>query len=302
MRLRRQAALFAMVALLVFCACRSATPSAGPSRPASPSVTMAATKPANPRLVLSTTTSTVDTGLLDFLIPIFEKQTGYQVVPLSLGSGQALATAARGEADVLLVHSPDAEQAFMANGDGVDRRLVMHNDFVINGPPSDPAHIKGDASAVDALTKISSGRFPFVSRGDDSGTNALELKLWKQAGITPKGQPWYIESGTGMGQTLSITSEKSAYTISDRGTYLAQQKNLQLAVLVEKDPVLLNIYHVIRTNPEKHNNLNVDGGKAFADFMVAPATQKLIGDFGKDKFGQALFVPDAGKSEDEVGK
>jgi tungstate transport system substrate-binding protein len=261
-----------------------------------------ATRPANPKLILSTTTSTVDTGLLDYLLPIFEKQTGYSVTPLSLGSGQALATAARGEADVLLVHSPSAEQSFMAAGDGVDRRLVMHNDFVVIGPAADPAGLKNDKQAVDAFQRIATAKAPFVSRGDNSGTNAEELTLWKTANITPKGQSWYIESGTGMGETLNIANEKDAYTLSDRGTYLAQQKNLQLPILVEGDPALLNIYHVIRTNPSKSDKLNVEGAKAFEEFMVSPATQKLIADFGRDKYGQSLFFPDAGKSEDQVGK
>jgi tungstate transport system substrate-binding protein len=265
--------------------CGAGAKSNAPSAPAAasaPVVTQAAPKPVNPKLILATTTSTVDTGLLDTLIPVFQKQTGYTVTPLSLGSGEALATAARGEADVLLVHSPDAEQTFMQAGNGVDRRLVMHNDFVIVGPANDPAAIKGDALAADAVQRIATAKAPFVSRGDNSGTNAQELKLWKQANLTPKGQSWYIESGTGMGQTLNISNEKGAYTLSDRGTYLAQQQHLQLNILVEKDPALLNIYHVIRTNPTKSDKLNVEGAKAFADFMVAPATQQLIADYGSD--------------------
>jgi tungstate transport system substrate-binding protein len=290
--------------LLVLCvSCRSsAKPTTVTSTAGTSSPPQAAQHPANPKLILSTTTSTVDTGLLDFLLPIFEKQTGYMVSPLSLGSGQALETAARGEADVLLVHSPDAEQAFMAAGNGVDRRLVMHNDFVIVGPAKDSADLKMDADAVDAFKRIAAAKAPFVSRGDNSGTNAEELKLWKLANIAPKGQSWYVESGTGMGQTLAIANEKEAYSLSDRGTYLAQQKNLQLGILVQGDPTLLNIYHVIRTNPVKSDKLNVDGAKAFADFMVSPAAQQLIANFGKDKYGQSLFFPDAGKSEDQVGK
>jgi tungstate transport system substrate-binding protein len=295
--------LLALTMVLMACAgCRASTKTAtsigAPSLPS----TQAAARPANPKLILSTTTSTVDTGLLDALLPVFEKQTGYAVTPLSLGSGQALETAARGEADVLLVHSPDAELAFMAAGSGIDRKLVMHNDFVIVGSSKDAAGLSGDAQAVDAFQRIATAKAPFVSRGDNSGTNAEELKLWTLAGIVPKGQSWYVESGTGMGQTLSIANEKSGYTLSDRGTYLAQQKNLQLSVLVQGDPTLLNIYHVIRTNPAKSDKLNVAAAKAFEEFMVASATQKLIADYGKDKFGQALFFPDAGKSEDQVGK
>jgi tungstate transport system substrate-binding protein len=293
-----------LILVLLLCAgCGAGTKSSGTSPTVqAPTATRAAAKPANPKLILSTTTSTVDTGLLDALLPVFERQTGYTVTPLSLGSGQALETAARGEADVLLVHSPDAEQAFMAAGNGVDRRLVMHNDFVIIGPAKDPAGIKGDQQAADAFQRIAAAKAPFVSRGDNSGTNAEELKLWKLANVTPKGQGWYIESGTGMGQTLGIANEKEGYTLSDRGTYLAQQKNLQLPILVQGDPTLLNIYHVIRTNPAKSDKLNVEGAKAFADFMVSPATQQLITDYGKDKYGQSLFFADAGKREDEVGK
>jgi len=283
-------------------ACGSGARNAASTASVGPAPAQARPRPANPRLILATTTSTVDTGLLDRLIPVFEKQSGYSVVPLSLGSGEALTTAARGEADVLLVHSPDAEQAFMAAGNGVDRRLVMHNDFVIVGPVNDPARIQGTLMAVDAMTRIAAAQAPFVARGDNSGTSALELKLWKLTGIAPAGQAWYIESGTGMGQTLSIAGDKAAYTISDRGTFLAQQRSLRLTLLVEKDPALLNIYHVIRTNPTKNDRLNVEGAKAFADFMVAAATQRLIADYGKDKYGQALFFPDAGRAEDQGGK
>jgi tungstate transport system substrate-binding protein len=298
MRFRWAFVLLTTVALTA--ACRT---SAGSSTaPISATATVAVPKPANPKLILSTTTSTVDTGLLDYLLPIFEQQSGYVVTPLSLGSGQALATAVRGEADVLLVHSPQAEQDFMAAGNGVDRRLVMHNDFVVVGPSSDPGGLKNVRQAVDAFQRVAAARAPFVSRGDSSGTNAEELSLWKLANITPVGQSWYIESGTGMGETLNIANEKDAYTLSDRATFLAQQKNLQLGILVEGDPTLLNIYHVIRTNPDKSDKLNVEGAKAFEEFILSPSTQKLIADYGRDKYGQSLFFPDAGKSEDQVGK
>lgn len=299
---RRLIGLILLVALCVACGAGTKASTNTSGTAVLPTATQGAARPANPKLILSTTTSTVDTGLLDALLPVFEKQTGYAVTPLSLGSGQALETAARGEADVLLVHSPDAEQAFMAAGNGVDRRLVMHNDFVIVGPANDPAGIKGDTQAVDAFQRIAAAKASFVSRGDNSGTNAEELKLWKLANITPKGQSWYVESGTGMGQTLDIANEKGGYTLSDRGTYLAQQKSLQLAILVEGDPTLLNIYHVIRTNPTKSDKLNVEGAKAFEDFMVSPETQKLIAGYGKDKYGQALFFADADRAEDQVGK
>ncbi|MFH1087174.1 MAG: substrate-binding domain-containing protein, partial [Chloroflexota bacterium] len=202
---------------------------------------------------------------------------------------------------VLLVHAPDSEVKFMQAGHGVSRGLVMHNDYVVIGPAADPAGIKGIPSAIDALKKIAAARAVFISRGDNSGTDQLEKKLWKTGGIDPKGQTWYQESGQGMGATLKIASEKAAYTISDRATYLAAQKNLSLLILVEKDPALLNIYHVIQVNPQKSDRLNVDGGKAFAGFMVDPATQQLIAKFGIDKYGEPLFFPDAGKTEAEMG-
>jgi tungstate transport system substrate-binding protein len=254
-------------------------------------------------LILATTTSTQDSGLLDVLVPLFEQQTGYQVKTISIGTGAALALGARGEADVVLVHAPPSEVTWMAQGNGTERLLVMHNDFVIVGPTDDPAHLKGDTSALAALKKIADATAAFVSRGDNSGTQQLELSLWQKDGIDPKGQPWYIESGTGMGQTLTIADQKRAYTISDRATLLAFSGKVELPVLVERDPVLLNVYHVMPVNPTKFPNvpINVAGGKAFADFVVAADTQKVIGDFGRDKYGQALFVPDAGKSEAEVG-
>jgi tungstate transport system substrate-binding protein len=254
----------------------------------------------NKTILLATTTSTQDSGLLDVLIPLFQQQTGYQVKTQAVGSGAALQLGVMGEADVLLVHSPAAELDFMTKSQGVNRRLVMHNDFIIVAPPADPAHIKGMTSALVAMKAIATTRTPFISRGDNSGTNALELQLWQQAGISPKGQSWYVETGTGMGDTLNVTAEKNAYTISDRATYLATQKQTQLAVLVEKDPVLLNIYHVIQVNPANHTGLNVAGAQAFANWMVSPGTQAVVATFGQDKYGQALFVPDAGKSDAEV--
>jgi tungstate transport system substrate-binding protein len=207
----------------------------------------------------------------------------------------------QGNADVLLVHSPAAELTFMQTGAGLDRRLVMHNDFVLVGPPGDPAHITG-RGALAAMQAIAAAPAPFVSRGDDSGTNALELKLWKQAGIDPAKQPWYILAGQGMGATLSIAGEKAAYTISDRATYLAFQSKIQLQILVEKDPVLLNIYHVIKVNPQKWPGVNAAGAAAFADYLLSPAGQQRIGSFGVDTYKQPLFVPDAGKAEDHLGR
>jgi len=258
-------------------------------------------KPANPEIIMASTTSTGDSGLMDVLIPIFQQKTGYTIKPIYVGSGAAMTMGERGEADVLLVHAPDSEVKFMQASHGVNRKLVMHNDFVIIGPSGDMAGLKGVSSAVDALKKISVASAIFISRGDNSGTDQLEKKLWKTAGIEPKGQTWYQESGQGMGATLSIASEKAAYTITDRATYLATQKNLSLNILVQGDKVLLNIYHVIQVNPQKSTKINADGAKAFSDFMVSPDTQQTIGKFGVDKYGQPLFFPDAGKTEAEMG-
>jgi tungstate transport system substrate-binding protein len=249
-------------------------------------------------VVLSTTTSTQDSGLLDVLVPMFEKKTGLTVKTLSVGTGQALALAARGEADVALVHAPALEKKYVAEGKLLNRRLVMYNDFVIIGPADDPAKIKGLARATDAMKKIAAEQARFVSRGDKSGTNILELALWKQAGIEPRG-PWYIESGQGMGQTLGIANERLAYTISDRGTYLAFQKRITLPIMVEGDRPLLNIYSVMEVNPANGPRINTTGGHAFAEFMLAPDTQATIKTFGADKYGQPLFVPIAGKKDED---
>jgi tungstate transport system substrate-binding protein len=253
-------------------------------------------------IILATTTSTQDSGLLDVLLPMFEKETGYFVKTIAVGSGQAMAMGQKGEADVLLVHSPEAEKKFMAEGYGINRRLVMHNDFIIVGPPGDPAKIKTIKSSVESFKKIASAKALFLSRGDNSGTHAKEKAIWKAAGINPEEGKWYQQTGLGMGQTLSVAAEKKGYTLADRGTYLALKKNLGLDILVEGDAILLNIYHVIEVNPAKWSKINVAGGKAFADFMVSKGTQELIKPFGVDKFGSPLFFPDAGKKEEELGR
>jgi len=249
-------------------------------------------------VILSTTTSTQDSGLLDLLVPMFEKKTGMTVKTISVGTGQALTLAARGEADVALVHAPSVERKYVEEGKMRNRRLVMYNDFVVIGPEDDPAKIKGAPRVADALKRIADTQSRFVSRGDKSGTHVLELGLWKQAGIEPKGA-WYIESGQGMGQTLGIANDRRAYTITDRGTWLAFQKRISLPILIEKDKPLLNIYSVMEINPANGPRVNVAGGKAFADFMVAPETQAVIKVFGLDKYGQPLFVPIAGKSDSD---
>jgi tungstate transport system substrate-binding protein len=256
----------------------------------------------NKSVILATTTSTQDSGLLDTLIPIFEKDTGYFVKTIAVGSGQTMAMGQKGEADVLLVHSPAAEKKFMEEGFGVERRLVMHNDFVIVGPAEDPAKIKGLKSATEALKKIAAARALFLSRGDNSGTHAKEKAVWKAAGVQYEGQKWYQETGLGMGQTLNVAGEKKGYTLTDRGTYLALAKNLKLDILVEGDAVLLNIYHVMEVDPQKWPKVNIEAAKAFADFMVSPKAQDVIKTFGVDKFGSPLFFPDAGKNVEDLGK
>jgi len=265
---------------------------------AAPDTVMAKQK----NVILATTTSTQDTGLLDVLIPIFEKKTGYFVKTIAVGSGQAMAMGKKGEADVMLVHSQEAEKKLVAEGYGINRRLVMHNDFIIVGPPGDPAGIKGIKSAAEAFTKIASAQSVFMSRGDNSGTHAKEKAIWKAAGITYEGQKWYQQTGLGMGQTLSVAAEKKTYTLADRGTYLALKKNLGLDILVEGDAILLNIYHVMEVNPDKWPKVNAAGAKAFADFMVSGQVQGIIKTFGVDKYGSPLFFPDAGKKEDQLGK
>ncbi|MGQ9786490.1 MAG: substrate-binding domain-containing protein [Anaerolineae bacterium] len=259
-------------------------------------------RPANSEVILATTTSIQDSGLLDMLLPLFEKQTGYVVKPIAVGSGQAMALGERGEVDVLLVHSPDAEAKFMAAGHGIDRRLVMYNDFILVGPPSDPAGIKGMSSVIEAFRWIAATNALFISRGDNSGTDALEKKLWAQAGGVPQRQLWYQETGQGMGATLGIADEKEGYILTDRGTYLVRKKGIRLEIMVEKDQLLLNVYHIIRVNPDKSPRINAAGAQAFADFIVAPETQKIIGEFGVDRFGMPLFFPNAGKKEEALAK
>jgi len=251
-------------------------------------------------LILSTTTSTQDSGLLDVLTPLFEKQSGYSVKTVSVGTGQALALAAKGDADVVLVHAPALEKKFVAEGKLLNRRLVMYNDFIMIGPKDDPAKIRTAKTASGALKAIAQTKSHFVSRGDNSGTHLLEKDLWQSASIEPKGA-WYIEAGQGMGATLNIANERNAYAISDRGTYLAFGKKIILAILLQGDKALFNIYSVLEVNPANGPRINATGGKAFADFMIAPQTQKIIQSFGIEKFGQALFVPIAGKKEEEFG-
>ena len=284
-------------------AIRTASPSASGTATragATPATPAAAQPTAIPRtggakdLIISTTTSTQDSGLLDELIPLFSQQTGYNAKVISVGSGAAIALGSRGEADVVLAHAPENERQFVASGAGVGRQIVMYNDFIIVGPAEDPAGIKGSTDALDALKKIAAKRSPFISRGDNSGTQQLELQLWKDAALTPQGQGWYVESGTGMGQTLQIADQRRAYTISDRGTYLTFLNRAKLDLLVERDERLLNVYHVIAVNPARFPAVNSAGAQAFIAFILSPDTQQFIGEFGRARYGQPLFTPCAG--------
>ncbi len=243
------------------------------------------------RLILSTTTSTYDSGLLDYILPDFEQKYNVKVDVVSVGTGQALQLGANGDADVVLVHARAQEDQFVADGDGTQRYDVMYNDFVILGPASDPAGIKGMTSAADAFAKIAETKSSFVSRGDNSGTNTKETAIWAAANITPKGD-WYISAGQGMGAVLTMSDELSAYTLSDRATYVARKaEGLALEILVEGDTILFNPYGVIPVNPEKHPNVNATLGQAFADWITSLDTQTLIASFEVN--GQQLFTPDS---------
>lgn len=251
-------------------------------------------------ILLVSTTSTQDSGLLNLLLPEFTRRTGYQVSLIATGSGQALKIGKEGNADVILLHSPAAEKEFIANGFGVDRRLVMHNDFVIVGPNSDPAQIRG-MDPADALNAIFTSGAIFISRGDNSGTHVKELALWEKAGLDPQGKDWHLETGQGQGATLSIASEKTGYALTDRGTFLAYKANVDLEILVEGDPFLLNVYHVLTVNPEKWSSVNLEGAKAFSDFITSTEGQEIIREFGVEQYGQPLFFPDADKTDTDLG-
>lgn len=258
------------------------------------------TTPAIPQLILATTTSTQDSGLLDVLIPLFEEQTGFIVQTVAVGSGAAMKMGQEGNADVLFVHSPSAEKTFIADGWGSERYLVMHNNFIIIGPESDPADIKNATSAVDAFTRIAESKSLFICRDDGSGTNTKELAIWKAANITPEGD-WYIKTGQGMAASLQVASEKAAYILTDDATYLANRTSYELTPLFEGDNILLNVYHVIVVNPDKWPKVNNDGAKTFANWVVSADIQKVIGEFGVEKFGRPLFTPDADKTDADLG-
>ena len=283
------ALLLIAVVLLTACApitAPAATAAAAPAEAAAPA-------PTSGRLVLATTTSTQDSGLLDVILPDFEAQAGVPVDVIAVGSGQAMKLGEDGNADVLLVHSPKAEQAFMDAGHGTRKDAVMYNDFVILGPADDPAAIRGMTSAADALALLASTGSTFISRGDDSGTHAKEKTLWAAAAIEPAGD-WYVSAGQGMGAVLTMANEQQAYTLSDRSTYLARTlEGTDLEVLVEGDSALFNPYSVITVDPAKNPNIQADLATQFADWIISVPAQELIAQFGVDKFGQGLFVPDS---------
>lgn len=313
-RTMKFALFLGLIFSLALSACGSATPTEAPTvaateapavteAPAATEATAATEAPlANPNIILATTTSTQDSGLLDVLVPMFQEKTGYVVQTVAVGTGEALKMGEEGNADVLLVHAPASEVTFMDGGFGKDRMLVMHNDFIIVGPAADPAGIKGQGPK-DAFAAIYAAGAPFVSRGDDSGTHKKEVSFWKKAELDPMTEKpeWFIETGQGMGASLTVASEKGAYILTDRATYLANKENLELEILLEGNNALLNVYHVITVNPEKWEMVNYEGAMAFAQFMIDPATQKVISEFGVDKFGQPLFYPDADKTDADLG-
>jgi len=246
------------------------------------------------KLILATTTSTADSGLLDYLLPEFEAQYNAKVEVIAVGTGQAIKTAEQGDADVILVHDRAKEDKFVAEGYGVNRQDVMYNDFVIVGPEDDPAGIQGLTDAAAALAKIAAAQAPFASRGDESGTHSKEKTIWAQAGIEPGGD-WYFSLGQGMGETLTFANEKGAHALTDRGTYLSRREGLELLIVVEGDPILFNPYGVIAVNPEKHPHVKYDLAMKFIEWLTSVETQKKIGEFGIERFGQPLFYPSATK-------
>lgn len=249
-------------------------------------------------IILATTTSTKDSGLLDEILPVFEKESGYTVDVVSVGSGEAMTMGENGEADVLLVHSPAAEEEYVAGGHAdEDGRLdVMYNDFVIIGPEADPAGVNANAAddAIAAFEDIMNSQSTFISRADESGTHSKELSIWDAAGLTPSGD-WYVEAAAGMGDVITMADEMGGYTLSDRATWLNVGGDTALTILCEKDPsgTLYNQYGVICVNPDKNENINHEGAKAFQEWIVSDETQKLIGEYGVEEYGEALFVPNA---------
>ena len=242
------------------------------------------------RLKMSTTTSTENSGLLSVLLPPFEERFNVKVDVIAVGTGKALELGANGDVDIVFVHARAAEDQFVADGNGVNRRDVMYNDFVILGPETDPDGIKDAQSAAEALKKIAEAEAEFISRGDDSGTHKKELEIWNAAGVKPEGN-WYMEAGQGMGAVLTMTNDKQAYTMSDRGTYLAFTEKVDLKVLFEGDPILYNPYGIIAVNPAKYPHVNYLDAMALIGWVTSPEGQAIIKEYGKDKFGTPLFYP-----------
>jgi len=244
------------------------------------------------RLRLSTTTSTDNSGLLKVLLPPFEKATGVAVDVIAVGTGKALKLGESGDVDVVLVHDPGLEEKFLAGGFGVDRRSVMHNDFVVVGPKDDPEGLRGARSAADAFRKLAAGKAPFVSRGDESGTHQKEKALWKAAGVTPAGA-WYMQAGQGMGEVLQMADEKRGYALADRGTFIAYERKVDLVVVSEGDPALFNPYSVIAVNPARNPHVRYDLARRFVDYLTGPEGQEVIAGFRIE--GKQLFFPDAAR-------
>ena len=285
---------FFVILVLLLAALTACQPIVAPT-PAAPAAAPAADQPMPQpgRLVLATTTSTRDSGLLDVILPDFEAQTGIPVDVIAVGTGQSLKLGEDGNADVVLVHARALEDAFMEAGHGVRREDVMYNDFVIVGPESDPAGIAGMTDATAAIAKIAEAQAPFVSRGDGSGTEVKEHEVWAAAGIEPSGD-WYISAGQGMGAVLTMANEQQAYTLSDRATYLARTlEGTDLVILVEGDPLLFNPYGVIAVNPEINPAIQADLANQFIDWLISVPTQEIISKYGVEEFGQPLFVPDS---------
>lgn len=245
-------------------------------------------------IILSTTTSTQDSGLLDYLLPNFKDETGIEVKVIAVGTGKALQMGKDGEADILLVHAKESEEEFVAEGHGLERHDVMYNDFILVGPGDDPLNLKVEHpnDILEGLKILAETETEFVSRGDDSGTHKKELSIWKEAGIEPEGD-WYISAGSGMGDVLKIADEKRAYTITDRGTYLSMKDDLDLDIIIEGDENLFNQYGIIPVNPEKNDKINAEDAKTFMEWMLSDKTQELIGEFGVEEYGMPLFIPNA---------
>ncbi len=286
--MKRKSIALALILLMLTAfavGCTQPEPSAAPAPEAE--------KPlANTSIILSTTTSTENSGLLDFLLPIFKEDTGVEVKVVAVGSGQAIKLGEDGEADVILAHAKASEVAFVEAGHGLERFEVMYNDFVVLGPKEDPLKLLEDAKAdvVKAFQLIAEGEGVFISRGDDSGTHKAELTHWKNAGVEPAGE-WYVSAGKGMGDVIQMADEMQGYTLADRATYLSMMNNIDLAVVVEGDVQLFNQYGVIAVNPEKNEKINHEGAQAFIDWILSDKGQELIAEFGKEEFGQSLFIP-----------